>query len=72
MEEQFADCLDFISIHSAARAETLTFSRPLLSVGISIHSAARAETCMTVVLLNASFISIHSAARAETSFQYQR
>ena len=33
-----------ISIHSAARAETITAMKPGTPIRISIHSAARAET----------------------------
>ena len=40
----FITCLTQISIHSAARAETVIRMGTVVSTGISIHSAARAET----------------------------
>ena len=55
-----------ISIHSAARAETVLSRFNMTRPSISIHSAARAETQMLQTLQAMNIISIHSAARAET------
>ncbi len=55
-----------ISIHSAARAETIPWRKSIMSIRISIHSAARAETLYSYACPSATSISIHSAARAET------
>ena len=55
-----------ISIHSAARAETITASEASTMPDISIHSAARAETSASDYSQKRYEISIHSAARAET------
>ena len=58
----------FISIHSAARAETISRRYGYASrTYISIHSAARAETNRYPQLGRPEHISIHSAARAETT-----
>ena len=55
-----------ISIHSAARAETIKMEHLLMLAIISIHSAARAETDAARKCTYVVSISIHSAARAET------